>query len=63
MICPNCKIEMKFNKFCGAYTCYKCKYHHNLARCFCGWNSSSQEPLPDDIGESKFNGESWEVAY
>ena len=39
-ICPQCKQETKFNRYCAAYICHSdgCDSNHvGLARCYCGW--------------------------
>lgn len=40
----NCKHELVFSNFCGAYICAKCDAHfvdHKgtimMTKCFCGW--------------------------
>jgi len=53
----------RWSKYCGADVCSKCGDHKGLARCFCGWNLSRGERLEDDIGEARFDGETWSVDY
>lgn len=36
-----CKHEYEFDRSCGAYVCWKCDDHRGLARCYCGWSSTS----------------------
>jgi hypothetical protein len=61
--------SLSWSKYCGAYVCSKCGAHfvqkggQQLARCFCGYNLENGERLEDDIGDSTFDGETWEVDY
>lgn len=63
----NCKHELEWSNYCCAYVCTKCGDHFfhkdgdRMARCFCGWPNG--EELEDDIGEARFDGESWDVDY
>lgn len=66
-LCPACKEESQWSKYCGCYVCPKCSQHFHknqlLAKCFCGWNLQNEEILEDDIGIPIFDGETWEVDY
>lgn len=45
-LCDSCKTGTYFfNSYCGAFVCNKCGSHHNLAKCFCGWNVKSKEDI------------------
>ena len=55
--------NFEWSKYCGAKVCTECDDHEGLARCFCGWNLAQGERLEDDIGEARFDGETWEVDY
>lgn len=63
--CENCgERAVSWVKFCGVNVCSKCEQHQGLAQCFCGWNQSASERLPDDIGNSIYKGNGhWEVDY
>jgi len=56
-----------FNNYCGAWVCEECDDHKGLGCCFCGWKAGGEhvEPgeLEDDVGDSTFDGDSWNVEY
>lgn len=66
-----CDHNYQWSDYCGTYVCSECGAHNHsedgrgqsLARCFCGYNLANGERLEDDIGESRFDGETWEVDY
>lgn len=36
-----CKHEYELRRYCGAFVCWKCDDHRDLARCYCGWSKTS----------------------
>ena len=54
------KHEYHWSRYCGAKVC-DCGDHEGLARCYCGWPSG--EKLEDDVGDSTFDGNTWDVDY
>ena len=61
MTMAECEHNYQWSKYCGAEVCTKCDDHKGFAKCFCGWPAG--EKLEDDIGESRFDGETWHVEY
>ena len=43
--CERCRkpTNHTFSRYCGAWLCDECDYHHGLCRCYCGWSESGND--------------------
>ena len=48
-----CNHDYLFARGCGAYVCYDCEDHKDLARCYCGWSADGGNGAQElaDMGE------------
>jgi hypothetical protein len=53
---PTCECggEYTFSNYCGCRVCDECGAHKGLARCYCGWSTTSEDGRSEleEMGET-----------